>query len=183
MPLEWLSCLPPNLGTYFEVVIALSRTLPDELFLAIASQRKPRQYLIVLVEEDFPNVAFLRRLHHLAFTVDVCSHLPKENIIFLDRKIGLTLPEGKELANPFSLCCSLLWRRFGRAVAFDGVVSQVSEDSLFFSLTKDNYSTWVSLRYPTRSCPLLPGSKVNVFGFYMFLVNIVEALEVTINGE
>ncbi len=178
MPLGRLTLLQAGLESCSEIVISLSSTPPEELLSIIASRRNPNQHVTVLVRENFPDLALLRRLHLLGFRVDVCWDLPEENILFLNRNIGVTLPDGEEVAEAFSLCCRLLWLRFGRFVSLDGIIGQVSEDGTFFSLVKGGYPIWVSLK-PTAGCgELLPGRKVSVFGFCIFMVNIVEAWEI-----
>lgn len=178
-----------EMKTSKEVVFYLKHPFPSDLFESLQEATCEEAHAAVeAVVEDFNDVEYLRRLHSAGFSLFYGIGLSPQTIVFLDRKRGFLLEERQQstrslrpLKNPEELYLSLLWRRFGIAVLFSGLITDHDVPRKLFSLTiEGKREQWCRLKDGLKMEVPPVGAKVEVFAWERWAIQILEVLEITV---
>lgn len=192
MPLERLTVgdLLEGVKRVKNVSLYLKQPLPPVVFEGLKDLAcKGSRPSIEVIVEDLENVAYLRKLHSLGFSLYYGLGLPSRPVIFLDRDRGFLFEQDripsnqtlKRLKNPEDLYLSLLWHRFGNAVVIAGLVKEKDEDSDLYCLLVDGKrERWFRLKNPNTTNLPKVGAMVELFAWERWGIQLLEVLDLAV---
>lgn len=175
------------------VIFYLKRPLPSGLLKALKDVTTADSHpLVEVVAEDLEDIAHLRTLHSIGFSLYYGLGLPSRSIIFLNPDRGVFLEEERKSSNRIfkplkdskDLYLSLLWQRFGVAVVLSGRIKETDSESGLYCLVADGQrEQWFRLKDPSTTNPPQVGSRVELFAWERWGIQILEVLEIAVLEE
>jgi Family of unknown function (DUF6062) len=169
-----------------QVTVYQKQPLPTHLLKSlrdlVSAEMHPE---VEIVAEDLSDVIYLRQLHSAGFELFYGVGLPRQPLIFMNSGRGFVVEDNPEAAgvrrlpskDAENLYFRLLWRRFGHAVSFTGVVKERDPQKSLFCLKLDrDREIWCRLR--TAGPGVMPdvGKKVAVFAWEKWVTHILDVI-------
>jgi len=149
-----------------DVLLALNDYLPEWLWDRLL-QRPGQGKEVIILFDSFRDVNYLEALHQAKARLFEAV-IPKSSFLILDRDIGWQVPSLRQLVDPFSLSCRLLWSRMGAVVSVQGTVAERHENFIRLHQGGGHY-LWLCLGDVPTPAGLQPDTDILVLGIYSFL--------------